>query len=142
MAKGLKIQVQGADALIKGLKKLSIAAKSIIEEEIEVGVQDIRTDAVLAAPVDTGRLRSSINAESKGLEGKVSTNVPYAGYMEFGTGGEVDVQPGWEDIAEQYRGKGERTVNIAPRPFMRPALENNAPKIIGNINKRIDGELK
>lgn len=142
MAKGLKIEVQGAKALVKGLKKLSVQARAIVEEEIEIGVQDIRTDAVLNAPVDTGRLRSSIQAESQGLQGEVSTNVPYAGPMEFGTGGEVDVKPGWEEIAEQYRGKGERTVNIRPRPFMYPAMEKNTPKIIKNINKRIDDELK
>lgn len=142
MAKALKIEVQGAKALIKGLKKLSIDARSIVEEEIEVGVQDMRTDAVANAPVDTGLLRASITAQSQGLEGEVSTNVPYAGPMEFGTGSEVNIQPGWEDIAEQYRGKGIRTVNIRPQPFMYPALEKNAPQIIKTINKRIDDELK
>lgn len=142
MAKALKIEVTGAKALIKGLKKLSIQARSIVEEEIEVGVQDMRTDAVANSPVDTGLLRSSITATSQGLEGEVATNVPYAGPMEFGTGGEVDVQPGWEEIAEQYRGNGIRTVNIRPRPFMYPAMEKNAPKIIKTINKRIDDELK
>ena len=140
MAK-IKLQVDGANALIKGLKKMSSDAVRIAEEEIEAGVQDIRTDAVAAAPVDTGRLRSSITAESQGLEGEVSTNVEYAGYMEFGTGGEVDVQPGWEDIAEQYRGSGERTVNITPRPFMRPAMEKNAPKIVERINTRINNDI-
>lgn len=142
MAKALKIEVQGAKALIKGLKKLSTDARSIVEEEIEIGVQDIRTDAVANAPVDTGLLRASITAQSQGLEGEVATNVPYAGFMEFGTGGEVNIQPGWEDIAEQYRGRGIRTVNIRPRPFMYPALEKNAPRIIKTINKRIDDELK
>jgi len=36
-------------------------------------------------PVDTGRLRSSITSEVSGLEGKVGTNVEYAGFVEYGT---------------------------------------------------------
>lgn len=142
MARGLKIEIEGANALIQGLKGLGDAVQGIVEEEIEVGVQDIRTTAVSLVPVDTGRLRSSIQAESSGLTGEVSTNVEYAAYMEFGTGGDVDVRPGWEEIAEQYRGSGQRTVNIAPKPYMRPALEVNAPKIVGSINRRIGEELK
>lgn len=138
----LKIEIQGAEALIKGLNRLALSVQSIIEEEIEVGVQDIRTDAVNAAPVDTGLLRASIQAESEGLEGEVYTKTPYAGYMEFGTGGGVDVPEGWEEVAEQYKGQGIRTVNITPRPFMNPAFEANAPKIVDTINKRIGDELK
>lgn len=138
----VRIEIQGAQAVIKGLNGLVENARYIVEEEIEIGVQDIRTDAVVAAPVDTGALRASIQAESQGLEGEVYTKSPYAGYMEFGTGGEVDVPEGWEEVAEQYRGQGVRTVNIKPRPFMAPALEANAPKIVGNINKRIGDELK
>lgn len=141
MAKGLKIEVIGAEALIRGLEQLPVKVRGILEDEIAVGVQDIRTDAVSYAPVDTGLLRGSIRAESEGLEGEVSTNVPYAGPMEFGTGGEVNIQPGWEEIASQYKGRGVRTVNITPRPFMRPALEQNTPKIIKNINGAIDDEL-
>ncbi len=141
MTMALKIEIQGANALLKGLKKLTAAAESIVEEEVEVGVQDIRTTAVSLVPVDTGRLRSSITAAYQGLTGEVSTNVKYAGAMEFGTGGSVDVKPGWEEVAEQYRGKGIRSVNIAPRPYMRPALEQNAPLIVGRINDRIKREL-
>lgn len=142
MAKGLNIQIEGASALIRGLTALSGVVEQIVGEEIEAGVQDIRTDAVMFAPVDTGRLKASIEAEASGLYGEVKTDVGYAGHMEFGTGGEVDVREGWEDIAEQYRGQGKRTVNIAPRPFMRPALEKNAPKIIERINDRIGKELE
>lgn len=141
MAGGVNIEIEGADALIGFLGGLSDQVADIVSEEIEAGVQSIREDAVKLAPVDTGRLRSSIQAEASGLNGEVKTNVEYAGYMEFGTGGNVDVKPGWEEIAEKYRGKGERTVNIAPRPFMRPALEKNAPEIMNQINDRIGKEL-
>lgn len=140
-SKGVSIEIEGADALISFLGGLSGQVTDIVSDEIEAGVEQIRNDAIQLAPVDTGRLRTSIQAEASGLSGEVKTNVEYAGYMEFGTGGNVDVRPGWEEIAEKYRGKGERTVNIAPRPFMRPALEKNTPEIMKQINDRIGKEL-
>lgn len=53
-------------------------------------------------PVDTGRLRSSINwrlaTDSQGLLAVIGTNVEYAPYVEFGTG------------------------RMGAQPFLRPAL--------------------
>lgn len=138
----LRIEIEGANAVIKGLAAMTEQVKQVVEEEIEVGVQDIRTEAVSLAPVDTGLLRVSINAESQGMTGEVATKTPYAGYQEFGTGGEVNIPEGWEQVAEQYRGKGERTVNMPPQPFMNPAFESGAPKIVENINRRINDELR
>lgn len=138
----VRIEIQGANALIKGLQELSSSVEQIVSEEVEIGTEDIRTDAVANVPVDTGLLRASINAESSGMAGEVYTKTPYAGYQEFGTGGDVDIPEGWEQVAEQYRGRGERTVNMPPQPFMNPAFERNAPKIVERINDRIKDELK
>lgn len=138
----VRIEIQGEKGVIKSLEKLTASATEIVSEEIDIGVQDIRTEAVNRVPVDTGLLRASINAESSGLEGVVYTKTPYAGYQEFGTGGDVDIPEGWEQVAEQYRGQGVRTVNMPPQPFMNPAFERNAPKIVERINDRIKDELK
>jgi len=55
------------------------------------------------APVDTGRLRSSITYEvgedSRGLVARIGTNVTYAIYLEYGTR------------------------RMSPRSFLRPALD-------------------
>lgn len=49
----------------------------------------VETAAKRHAPVDTGRLRSSIThaveRDSRGLVGLVGTNVEYAPHVEFGT---------------------------------------------------------
>lgn len=54
------------------------------------------------APVDTGRLRASIQQEvgrdERGIVGRVGTNVKYAVHLEYGTR------------------------RMTPRPFLRPAL--------------------
>lgn len=50
----------------------------------------IQRDAMINAPVDTGRLRASITPSVKGngreVMGVVGSNVKYAPYMELGTG--------------------------------------------------------
>jgi phage gpG-like protein len=61
--------------------------------------------------VDTGRLRNSITHagptwQGDSVEAEVGTNVEYAAVLEYGG----------------TTGKGGR-VRLAPRPFMRPALE-------------------
>lgn len=63
----------------------------------------IEMRAKALAPVDTGRLRSSIGHEIGTIGGEVAgtvgTNVEYAGYLEFGT----------------YK--------MSARPFLRPAAQ-------------------
>jgi len=60
--------------------------------------------------VDTGRLRSSIThrveRDGKNFSGLVGTNVEYAKDLEMGT------------------------AKMAPRPFLRPTLENNKQRIL------------
>jgi len=55
--------------------------------------------------VISGTLKRSITNEVEGLTGRVGTNVEYGKYLELGT------------------------EHIAPRPFLRPALESNRTKI-------------
>lgn len=62
----------------------------------------VQNNARMLAPVDTGRLRSSITA-TKGSDGTgayvdIGTNVEYAAYVEFGT------------------------IYMAAQPYLRPAL--------------------
>lgn len=60
-------------------------AKDVLRRSIRV-----ESAAKRLAPVDTGRLRSSITHElatdTQGLHGRIGTNVEYAPYVEFGTG--------------------------------------------------------
>ena len=65
---------------------------------------DIEAQAKANAPVDTGALRNSIQAETTGeLEGEVGVGVEYGPYVEFGT------------------------VKTAPQPFLGPAVDAVQP---------------
>jgi hypothetical protein len=55
------------------------------------------------------------------LEAEGRSDAEYSAYVEFGTGGLVDVPTGLEGYAMQFKGKGIRQINLAPRPFFFPA---------------------
>lgn len=108
------------------------------EEYIEIlteTVQNIETEATSLAPVDLGVLKSSINGEVDGLNAVIGTPVKYAPYMEFGTGGLVDVPEGLEDYAMKFKGAGIKQVNLFPRPFLIPAFKKHTTKMIEELKK-------
>ncbi len=113
-------------------------AKKYKEEYVEIltdTVQNIETEATSLAPVDLGILKSSINGEVDGLNGIVGTPVKYAPFMEFGTGGLVDVPEGLEYYAMKFKGAGIKQVNLFPRPFLMPAARKNITKMIEELQK-------
>jgi len=113
-------------------------AKKYKEEYVEIlteTVQNIETEAATMAPVDLGILRSSINGEVDGLNGIIGTPIRYAPYMEFGTGGLVDVPEGLEDYAMKFKGAGIKQVNLFPRPFLIPAFKKHTTKMLEELEK-------
>lgn len=76
----------------------------------------IQADAKQNVLVDTGRLKNSITTETfnGGLTVEVGTNVEYAIFNEYGT---------------RYWGG---------KPFLTPAYEKNAEKIISELQKILD----
>lgn len=81
-------------------QNIRVGAVQVSQQQAAQKTQALRNEMVQAVPVDTGRLRQSINVQKIG-EGhyRVGTNVNYAPFVEFGT---------------RYQ---------AAQPFMRPAFE-------------------
>lgn len=91
------------------------------------------------APVDTGQLRGSISSYTVngGMGGVVTASSAHASFVEFGTGtrGEfpgqvIIIRPRngkylrWTDKSGKVHfARQVRSPGMAPRPFMRPALE-------------------
>lgn len=133
-----KLTINGNKALIKGLEKISKGTRMMVGDEIEASTYTIQSDAIQQAPVNDGFLKNSISAQNKELVGQVETGVHYAPYVEFGTGGMVNVPAGLEDYAIQFKGKGIKQVNLPPRPFFFPAFYRETPKLIERINKGLE----
>ena len=118
----IRIRAEQNRGVIRRLKGASKAIDNIIQEEIESTTVDIYDLATQDVPVDLGILKASINYEVGDLRSEVYAAATYAAYIEFGTGGLVNVPAGLEDYAMRFKGEGVRVVNIPPRPY----LFNNA----------------
>ncbi len=85
-----------------------------IERVLQDGALETQALAQQLAPVDTGRLRASIEFRKVGnLTFEVFTVVNYAGFVEYGT------------------------VHMSSQPFMRPAHERNYQQVIAGLVKSL-----
>lgn len=85
-----------------------------LDDALGDGAVEIQATAQQQAPVDTGRLRSSIKTDKVGgAHYEVSTDVDYAEYQEYGT---------------RYQ---------SGTPFMRPAYERNRQRIVEDVSRSI-----
>jgi hypothetical protein len=144
MANDVSFKIEGLDALIKRLGKLPIEIEKEVAEEVNASALSIQNKAkksVAANSTDNGTLLGSIQLVSvlkdKRILYTVGSRLKYAPYVEFGTGGTVNVPAGYEDFAIQFKGKGIRKVNLRPRPYLIPAFESEMPILRKNIKNVI-----
>ena len=144
MANDVSFKIEGLDALIKRLGKLPIEIEKEVAEEVNASALSIQNKAkksVAANSTDNGTLLGSIQLVSvlkdKRILYTVGSRLKYAPYVEFGTGGTVNVPAGYEDFAMQFKGKGIRKINLRPRPYLIPAFESEMPILRKNIKNVI-----
>ena len=133
--------------LNKKLDKLRAFESQKVSNELgKTGLEIVRL-AKRAAPVDKGTLRQSISAQKSGKTINIVANAKYSPYVEFGTGGRVDLDDMLRlgipaTYAAQFKGKGIRDVNLPPRPFFfssaRIGFKNLLNRLTGQINKAIN----
>lgn len=93
----------------------------------------VEGQAVMLAPVDTARLRNSIDyiVDERELIGYVGTNVEYAIYLEFGTGEFAENgrgrRGGW--VYKDPSGEWHFTYGQPPQPYLRPAFRSKKSQI-------------
>lgn len=133
------IVLKGDKKLKDKISSLGKISEDILRDELNVGAINIHRNAVQKAPVDTGRLKQSIQLDQKPSEVayRVYTNVHYAPYIEFGTGNLTVVPSELKAYAEQFRGKGLKAVNLPARAFLFPAFFYERGQIVKRIKRRI-----
>lgn len=120
--------------VLKSLKKFGEEADKLIQDTTVAVASEIEADAKRLAPVKDGFLRNQIFTQEKDKYNyEVVAGAYYSAYMEFGTGGLVDVPEEMKDIAIQFKGKGVKQVNIAPRPFLYPAFVKGRVQYIDDL---------
>ena len=141
MANNISFKIEGLDALIKKMGKLTPKIAKEVALEVNASALAIQSKARRAVPVDRGVLRNSIQLKEINKGDKIMYTVgsplKYAPYIEFGTGGLVSVPAGYEDFAMQFKGKKGVKINLRPRPYLIPAFESEVPVLRKNIQNVI-----
>lgn len=139
----IKIDQSDLSKLKRKLDNLRTFESKKLSNELGRTGFDIVKLAKRSAPVDKGSLKQSIGLQKSGKSITVFANAHYAPYVEFGTGGMVDLNdmkklgiP--ESYAQQFKGKGLRDVNLPARPF----FFSSARVGFKNLLNRLNGEIK
>lgn len=158
-----EVEIKGLDEQIRRLDRYPQIAGVELGIAMRQAVAMIEREAKIAAPVNTGQLRSSITSKIElmmggEVTGIVGTNVIYAPAVEFGARPHFPpLQPlaywvsrklgiqGWEGIgvtimiARKIAARGTRA-----QPFLKPAFEkakNDINKAFANAVERIVQKL-
>ena len=148
------------DIEITGLKETQRALEQALADltgpPMLTGVRNatllVQRGAKQKAPVDTGRLRSSItpevNVSGAAVVGIVGSNVKYAPFVELGTRGPRFVPGryigGWASRHGFFKGMKSVPTNFGvvvsgkAQPFLKPAFDENREKIMAQIGGAVD----
>ena len=133
---GITARIDGIKAIQDKLNELSKESQQGLANEINNSALNIQRNAKRNVVVDNGFLRGSIRLEPiSDLTYTVEAKAKYAPYVEFGTGGLVDIPAGYEQYAAIFKGKGIRKVNLRARPFLIPAFENEIPQLMKRLKE-------
>ena len=114
----------------RGLRRWFGRMSDDVKQAVDRTRIDVQNEARRRAPVDTGRLRSSIVSRAEGsgrsLGYMVGTNVNYAAAVEYGTSPHV-IKPTTKK-ALYWPGAAHPVAQVnhpgtAAKPFLRPAIE-------------------
>lgn len=141
MSKGLDIQIEGIEKALKDLKDKAQGLEVNVDNEMNGFIIDVNAEQKknCLAAIQTNYNSRLVNGNqfdtSKKLDKLLFNDVEYSPYVEFGTGTLVDVPPGLEEIAIQFKGMGIRKVNLPARPFFFRAFFEQKTKLIENIKR-------
>jgi len=133
--------------LKKKLDNLRAFDKKTLSNELGRSAMDIVRMAKQNAPVDKGTLKQSIRSERKGKTVEVIAGAHYAPYVEFGTGGMVNLDDMLQlgippSYAAQFKGKGIKEVNLPARPFFYNAALIGLKNLLGRLKCELNNAIK
>lgn len=131
MANNFIIRIQGLDTSLNRLANLASQNKELVKQAINETAINIERKAkqnLASTPFyeSVGGIQQSgyILYTDNGYASEVGFNKHYSPYIEYGTGGKVDVPDGFTDYALQFIGKGIKEVNINAHPYFHPAVNS------------------
>lgn len=91
-----------------------------VEMLVAQTTKNIERGAKSSVPTRYSGIKSMIQSKVEKLHGEVWVQKHYAPYVEFGTGGLVNVPGELKDFAMQFKGKGIRRINKKAEPYFYP----------------------
>ena len=133
----MSIEIRGLEECLGRLEEITDTRK--VQDTLGFACNLVERSAKQNAPKGNGELARSITSRLEGLEGIIYTPLFYAPYVEYGTGkfaengGREDVPWVYQDI----KGDWHTTSGMEPRPYMRPALNENRERILKLMRERL-----
>ncbi len=134
-------KVKGIANLLKQIDRFGADGKRLAVAITNSTADLISNKAKLRSPVDLGQLRQSIGNTEATVQinrSLIFATAPYAPYVNWGTGGLVDVEPMFTEIASQFKGKGVKKINLPARPFLTGSYLEEAKQYPVKLQKAID----
>jgi len=136
------VEIKGLNTVISDLRKYGKEAEKDIAGVTELVARNMEKNAKSLAPVNFGKLGQSIQAVK---ENDFNWNVeaggvlaPYAPFVEFGTGGLLEVPNELKDQAIKFKGKGIKKINLRARPFLYPSLLQGRIEYLEKLKKVLE----
>ena len=133
------MKITGINSVIADIRKLGKEAEKDIEGVTELVARNIEKNAKSNVVADQGKLGQSIRSiKIDNTNWAVEAGgvlAPYAPFVEFGTGGLVDVPDELKEQAIKFKGKGIKQINLQPRPFLYPAFLKGKTEYLDKLKK-------
>lgn len=135
----MSVNFEGLEEVLGELDKVADIVK--LDNALKKACLTVERAAKQKAPKGNGELRRSITSkveqEQGEIKGVVFTPLEYAPYVEYGTGLFAE-EGGRQYVPWRYQddeGNWHTTSGMHPRPYMRPALEENRNEILRIIKE-------
>ncbi len=138
--------IRGMDSLLRKIDTLGGNSQKALKKGIQKATIHVQGDAKNLAPVgDSGFLRNSIqtNIQEKNgvITGKVSTNLEYAQYVEFGTGQRGASSPAPPKSPENVSYRQDWS-GMEAQPYLYPAIKHNEGKVKQMVKEELKKEIR
>ena len=131
------IKLKGSQALFKKFEAYGKQGEKDFADITRNAAEDVRARALVEVPRRDKNLANNIFYEKVNrFVYKIFVNLnnaPYAPFVEFGTGGMVDIPKGWERLAATFKGKGIKKINLPARPYLYPAFRDGSAQYIKDL---------
>lgn len=139
------VNFNNLDGVIEAIAEKANAAD--LEKALGKCCALVERSAKQNAPKGTGELRRSITSKVEEREGSlvgiVFTPLEYAPYVEYGTGLFAEGGNGRKDVPWNYQddeGNWHSTSGMPPRPYLRPALNDNREEIMRLLGEALNND--